>query len=111
MTKHTPGPWQVHRTGLVVTFDGASSVAYPGEDRCQAFANGDELRGQANAKLIAAAPDLLEALKQMVELFDHCGLNGLMLSAGRRHGWTGAHVQERMAACGAARAAIVRAEG
>ena len=57
-----------------------------------------------------AAPDILAALKEMVELFDHAGLNGLMLSAGK-HGWTKQDVADRLAACRSAHAAITKAEG
>lgn len=72
-TKHTPGPWSVF-TGL-----GGSSYIFPGIESeasgCSVIIfgekDGDEsgVRGRspdearANARLIAAAPDLLEALR------------------------------------------------
>lgn len=74
MSTHTPGPWKVHSTGLVITFDEVSSIAYPGEDGCQVFENGSETRAKANAHLIAAAPDLLLALKEL--LFNSLHGNG-----------------------------------
>lgn len=54
-------------------------------------------------------PDILDALRLMVELFDHCGLFGLIVKA-KRHGWTKADADERMAACSVAKAAIAKAE-
>jgi uncharacterized protein YggU (UPF0235/DUF167 family) len=60
MSGHTPGPWTVNGFGgsfevLCRTRDGvAVSATEPPKD------------GIANARLIAAAPDLLEALSQFV---------------------------------------------
>jgi hypothetical protein len=80
-TKHTPAPWKV----LV---GGGEDLAHPGVDTedeslsivILGFKDSDEddggVRGSnynealANAHLIAAAPDLLEALKAMVDKFD-----------------------------------------
>ena len=58
--KHTPGPWEcdgdlVHKDGFEIAIVEAHYEDYV------------ELQ-QANARLIAAAPDLLEALKVMVYL-------------------------------------------
>lgn len=55
MTTHTPGPWGVRAKGQKV----AEIV------RCD-----DE---QANARLIAAAPELLEALTNLVARINHNG--------------------------------------
>lgn len=90
MSAHTPGPWEIRRYprvggstkdlmgnggGFVVKLDGASD---------------------ANARLIAAAPELLEALKALVvmdkQLLESCGI-----------GDTAVLIQ--------ARAAIAKAEG
>lgn len=65
---------------------------------------------RADAMLYRASPDLLANLKAMVGLFDHCGLNGLMLAA-KRHGWTKEDVDARIAACRSAHTAIAKAEG
>lgn len=82
-SKHTPGPWTL----------GPSSVDYQGrpssfiDPTCRSltgagwneFAHvvvrleGDDFdnpQGVANARLIAAAPDLLEALRELVEFAD-----------------------------------------
>lgn len=66
-TRHTPGPWRVGRThGAVVT-----DVEHPGvwsdEENKQGYGGFlvcESVRSQANANLIAAAPDLLAALKK-----------------------------------------------
>ena len=62
--KHTPGPWFTHREGFSTVYVEArigggliQEVA-----ACGPTAEGHEQQ-EANARLIAAAPDLLEALK------------------------------------------------
>ena len=58
-TKHTPGPWEAciysgpFDQPLILSSDGAIGRLHGMEDR----------QHEANAKLIAAAPDLLEALE------------------------------------------------
>ena len=54
----TPGPWTAADTGLVTARDGAESVVYLG----QCLNAHDAERCAANARLIAAAPELLAAL-------------------------------------------------
>ena len=61
MTKHTPGPWKrLHSEGSMICANGlhVASVPVGGPIDNPAF--------QANASLIAAAPDLLEALKALL---------------------------------------------
>lgn len=77
----TPGPWEIKEFGgpqisgpdgyAVATMWGALSV--------------DELKGQdlANARLIAAAPDLVEALEKALKYLD--GSNPLNVSGGYRN--------------------------
>lgn len=82
-SKHTPGPWEVK------PLTGANDKGHG-----YIFAQGDELvasvlaatnadpvfgteriiRGQANAHLIAAAPELLEALEGVVHFADGFGM-------------------------------------
>lgn len=60
MSKHTPGPWQTDidgQTAYVVDADGNMAV-------CKIMYARPE--GPANARLISAAPDLLEALEAIV---------------------------------------------
>jgi len=62
--KHTPGPWSIYS----ITFKGYHQIACAQGGRvCQVVPFKDEYK--ANARLIAAAPDLLEALKSMCEGF------------------------------------------
>lgn len=79
MSRHTPGPWhayeadyqQSHETALLPIF-----VVGPGEfhtvAQVRAGCSDDDLPAQtaANARLIAAAPDLLEALKGVIRVAD-----------------------------------------
>jgi len=70
MTQHTPGPWRVEdgstvygsRAGKTDKFEVCDCKGYAGER-------------EANARLIAAAPDLLEAVRLTVELLDSDGRN------------------------------------
>jgi len=73
-TKHTPGPWYVGSG----TYEGRNiySVASVTDDEgftyqpIVASAEDDGIKcWDANARLIAAAPDLLEALQEMVRTF------------------------------------------
>lgn len=60
MSKHTPGPWKTNGDPYVSTHNGRQSIAFT------------DVRGisgvesRANARLIAAAPDLLDALNVML---------------------------------------------
>lgn len=72
MSKHTPGPWVYKKTS---GFDyGSTAYWVPG-----ICTNIDK---EADARLIAAAPDLLEALKRMEFAFSplakDCTLAGLI---------------------------------
>lgn len=77
MSKHTPGPWRVIIDDTGGPFSGWPSVEAPDEidaavvlragfaqEFNQPFSQREAL---ANAHLIAAAPDLLKALKGMVD--------------------------------------------
>lgn len=60
-TTHTPGPWRVlHKTGV-----------FPMDSDCWTIGTAEQHRKEhvANARLMAAAPDLLDALQA---LFDAC---------------------------------------
>ena len=112
MNKHTQGPWAVGRGATVYGADGyeiADAAQGPHLHASHAGADGhwastpnahterDIEEEFANANLIAAAPDLLEALKEVTEL-----LNAVLgLSSEPSHGSIAAK----------ARAAIAKAEG
>ena len=65
MSKHTKGPWEAADRGDYSDLDGNSRVIL-GDDRRIAIVQhkGDE-EDEANARLIAAAPDMLEVLEEI----------------------------------------------
>lgn len=84
MSKHTPGPWH-HEIDTVFIRDGVS---------VQPVTHHMDSQGMADARLIAAAPDLLEALEAMLL------------------GWeTGRGYSDAENQIGKARAAIIKATG
>ena len=62
--KHTPGPWTLFNDGKCVAGPESTAGAGHGVAMCSMRARSDE-EARANARLIAAAPDLLAALKQI----------------------------------------------
>jgi hypothetical protein len=125
-TKHTPGPWKVSdkmmTDELVCRHDTLGAWVYScryieGAGKLLATAQSDEPIGAgrkgghpqvesrdemlANARLIAAAPDLLDALKG---LFEHCTMI-------HRVWGDGSNRKEADAAIAAGKAAIAKAEG
>lgn len=61
--KHTPGPWKID-------YGYNRSINFIGPCVPDQYAGSSWLRvTEANARLIAAAPDLLDALKGMLEVF------------------------------------------
>ena len=87
--KHTPGPWRL-------VWWGNEAYPYPlsilAENDGAWIARDGHVSSDANARLIAAAPDMLEALRGMLRLAE------------------AANVSERII-CHEARAAIARATG
>lgn len=72
MSGHTKGPWSITRSKLAT--DGAFDYAIGGADGSLVIAEafGRDAKGgwppaEANANLIAAAPDMLTSLKALVE--------------------------------------------
>jgi hypothetical protein len=66
--KHTPGPWKIAERSRVV-LDNAQLIR-PVDDRNHEHgATAIVALGDANARLIAAAPELLEALRPFQELY------------------------------------------
>ena len=76
--KFTPGPWVLGgKDGDKFGADGyiycnnsigsAIAICYGDDLKCSVFSRSEEV---ANAKLIAAAPDLLEALENLLKAFD-----------------------------------------
>jgi hypothetical protein len=80
MSKHTPGPWKTYYAGpfnedLIVTQIGGGAMYDPGCGSQVASisfqpggAKGEEM--VANARLIAAAPDLLKLLREVMDVVE-----------------------------------------
>jgi hypothetical protein len=69
--QHTPGPWKECERGDYSDFDKQSQIIIGDEMRICAVHSYD-IEGEANARLIAAAPEMLEALI-MVKKYGHSG--------------------------------------
>ena len=65
MSKHTPGPWQ-----WTQHFDPTISIYKDGFGQIARLYDSSAGTGKANARLIAAAPDLLDALQSIIEDID-----------------------------------------
>lgn len=68
-TKHTPEPWVVDEDGTVTQADSGAHIAVVSQEDdfpCLEEDEREEARAEckANARLIAAAPELLEALEK-----------------------------------------------
>jgi len=102
--KHTDGPWRcnVDKRGYALGVIAPQHAKRPGgivsvvRDRGIGLPSSEE--GKANMRLIAAAPDLLAALKSMISISDRMRNDG-------------AHQDEVASSEKRARAAISRAEG
>jgi hypothetical protein len=67
-TKHTPGPWFVgYGTHSCAVYMKPVSEGWLVRDQIARFDRDGNGEGEANAKLIAAAPELLAALKQWAD--------------------------------------------
>lgn len=65
MSKHTPGPWEIEEES------GGHSItnrSFTGDEWCIAEVYGKTDTSIANANLIAAAPDLLDALESVTKM-------------------------------------------
>jgi hypothetical protein len=72
MSKHTPGPWEVGGYGgVVIPVNRNGSIICSMHGRDSTY-QGDNCKD--NARLIAAAPDLLEALKEFVHPYQSVAL-------------------------------------
>lgn len=69
--KHTPGPWKLCARGDYSDFDGDSAVITGAGDsvRIAVVHHAGTAEDQANANLIAAAPELLASLKAVMSFW------------------------------------------
>ena len=63
MSKHTPGPWEAAERGDYFDLDGNSRVILGDDRRIAIVQHSGREADAANTRLIAAAPDLLDALE------------------------------------------------
>jgi hypothetical protein len=93
MSKHTPGPWAKHnpsnptQTALIVRElpNHKRTVVAVIPDHLQ-FGNAsvtDWLEMESNARLVAAAPELLDALRAMLENWEYGGLQPYPIAQAR----------------------------
>jgi len=64
--KHTPGPWRVANNGYYLEIRTTSEESAQIGDVCSSKFWNDGKHAEANAKLIAAAPQMLEALRAIM---------------------------------------------
>lgn len=99
--RHTEGPWSLDfgDDGAVVYKEGVAAIANIPDDLQSS---------RANARLIAAAPELLAALEEANTLLTYCADSEPMGDANKGNVWDFERVEN---AIQAARAAIARARG
>ena len=64
-SKHTPGRWKVHCNHKQMVHNDKVQIANMGAVSCFPVKRLSDKENEANAKLIAAAPELLECLKEI----------------------------------------------
>jgi hypothetical protein len=99
--KHTPGPWTVsYETDISGIENDPANDCVGLVDVAHVYMRTVPGRHEANARLIAAAPELLEALKDLLETFEseiHCEYDGTSM------------LYEKLSYADGARAAIAKA--
>jgi hypothetical protein len=102
MPEHSPGPWRVDEDFWVLAGNGDMVADCLGSDDV------GPLTGHANARLVAAAPLLLETLRELVDAAGDCvsDPDGIFPDG---HNWP--PYQRLLAACVAATRAIAGVEG
>ena len=72
MSRHTPGPWVIRDANdRRASYDGHFDVVSDGLTVCTCWLAADKSEtGEENARLIAAAPELAEALTDLTELLE-----------------------------------------
>lgn len=74
-TKHTPGPWRINkRSALMVETETGRGIASTGVYSTNTDNGQHLLDNEANARLIAAAPEMLAWLQKMLIVSDNNGV-------------------------------------
>ena len=71
MSNHTPGPWHYEESPMKTGWCVVTGNNYLADVHKHVGAMVDDVQDEANARLIASAPELLEALESMVAEFDN----------------------------------------
>lgn len=90
--------------------NGAVCIGQDGITMGVAFDTPNGPSAAATATLWSTAREAIEALCAMM-VFDHPGLRGLILSSGRRHGWTQGDYDQRLDAIIQARSVMTKVKG
>jgi hypothetical protein len=107
MSGHTPGPWETRWPKFDCVIVGQQDLSL-----ARVYFDGrNDAEAEANANLIAAAPDLLEALKGLYELVPDCDGDYLLDGNKGEFALKAIRVPGIGDACRQARAAIAKAEG
>ncbi len=107
--KHTPGPWEVSVDGQDILSHNKRIVSGPVGHRRTLFDNGE---AEANARLIAAAPELLVELKQAeIDLADILDSEEVGRAFNSLDGGNGSSHKHFRATLDGIRTAIAKAEG
>lgn len=104
MSAHTPGPWSItddHPTRATLHIDQERNAGY-GDVAVVYRVGVDDARHEADARLIAASPDLLEALRSLHGCVSYSDTMGCWVLTGN---------ERTRPALEAARRAIAKAEG
>lgn len=100
-TVHTPGPWEARPRGIGAGYGVYTVGARPSAGAICRIAGSEVKPAEANARLVAAAPELLATLKVLAAWIDGCDWSGCNES-------TAGGVREDLET---ARAVIAKAEG
>ena len=73
MSGHTPGPWTLNEFTACIKGPDSAILAMICNTTGDDAGKGPKPVSEANARLIAAAPELLAALKRAVDIFDELG--------------------------------------
>lgn len=114
MNKHTPGPWNATKINPVTgDIDDCYLYVEPGIAVIERKVKGRDQYDAANARLIAAAPDLLEALEALADSAPSACCVDFHHKPGDYHDADEScpALDRYEAACLSARAAIARARG
>ena len=110
---HTKGPWEASDRGDYDDFDGDSRVVLGDDIRVAVVHDRGTQEAEANARLIAAAPDMLEALEAMEVAYEAENNEAEFFKDYDEDPFLRAHEMERYQnhAKHLARAAIAKAKG